>query len=83
MALYKLSEVELETMRLVEKIIGTDYELEEACIPCEYLINAIEELLTEIESLNDKLKELENDINENYRPLTYKDLIGYKEKDFI
>ena len=81
--LYKLSEVEIETMKMVEKITGTDYELEEACVPCDYLISAIDELLAEIESLNDKLKELENDINENYRPLTYKELIGYKEKDFI
>jgi len=48
----------------------------------EEVIGIIEDMESEIESLEEKLKDLQQDIEDNYRPIPYKEQIGYNEKDF-
>ena len=82
--MYKLSKRDMATMREVEAITGTDYEVDNARIPTEYLMNAIEELLVEINNLQDTIAAMEDDRNENYELKhydTYREL-GLRESDF-
>lgn len=43
----------------------------------------LEELVNTINSLEEKIKHLEQDIEDNYRPISYAEQIGYNERDFI
>lgn len=66
---YKLDQRELETINRVAKMSLTDYELEGNMIPVDSLICAIEDLLVEIGRLEEKYNDLEEDMNENYKPI--------------
>ncbi len=65
--MYRLSESDKEIMHQVEEITGMDYEIDQVRIPCDYLMNAIKDLLDEIERLNDVIVDMEEDIDENYQ----------------
>lgn len=66
---YKLDDRELATINKVAKMSLTDYELEGNMIPVDSLICAIEDLLIEIGRLEEKYNDLEEDMNENYKPI--------------
>ena len=51
---YKLENDEIEKIQRVAKITFTDYELQGNFIPVDSLMAAIEDLLTEIDSLEEK-----------------------------
>ena len=55
---YYLNNDELKTMKEVENITHTDYEIEDNFIKTDYLVNAIDELLREIYRLNQEYKDL-------------------------
>lgn len=78
----KLHEKEKETIKRVSEITYTDYEMEGKFIPVENLIAAIEDLLLEIGRLEEKIEDMERDIEENYKPISYAEQIDYRERDF-
>ena len=43
----------------------------------------VEDLLSEINSLGEKLEDLENDVRENYRPIPVAEQYGISDEDFI
>ena len=79
---YKLSDDELEKMYKVSKITLTDYELIGNFVPVEKLINVIEDLLIELDKAEEKYNDLEEQLRENYKPISYAEEIGYRERDF-
>lgn len=48
----------------------------------ERLEAIIEEKNDEIQRLNEELKNLKQDLEDNYRPLTYAELVGVRDRDF-
>ena len=79
---YKLNDDELERMFKLSKITMTDYELIGNFAPVENLMAAIEDLLIELDKAEERIEEIERDRDENYKPISYEEEIGYRERDF-
>ena len=82
MSYCKLPKEEIETLKKVSKITYTDYEIDGQYVPIEKFIFMIEDLLIELDRAEEKLEELERDRDENYRPISYAEQVGYNERDF-
>ena len=63
----------------VSKITGWNYEED---LLQEEIEDIIEDLLFRCEELDDRVKELEEDIEYNYVPINELELIGVREDDF-
>lgn len=79
---YKLNDDELERMYRVSKITMTDYELIGNFAPVENLMAAIEDLLVELDRAEERIEQIERDRDENYKPISYAEEVGYREEDF-
>ena len=42
----------------------------------------MEDLLHELDVLQEKYEDLEKDLEDNYKPISYAEQIGYNERDF-
>lgn len=81
---YKLDGNDYTTIKKVEELTCTDYDRLGNFMPVESLMSCIDDLLTEIEKLQEKVKEKENDI-ENYYELKNVNPFeeyGVSERDF-
>lgn len=63
----------------VSKITGWNYEED---LLQEEIEDIIEDLLFRCEELDDRIKELEEDIEYNYVPINELELVGMREEDF-
>lgn len=81
---YKLTEDELKKINEASEKTYSDYELVGDFIPVEKMMAAIEDLLIELDNKEEKIKELENDRDENYtlREINPYTEYGISEKDF-
>ena len=66
----KLDEKEIETIKRVSEKTFTNYELLGDFIPNDSFMSIIKDLLITVESLEEELEEKEDDIKQNYRPIT-------------
>lgn len=80
---YLLNEKELKIFKEIEEETNTSYEIENNLLPLENVMGIVEDLLSEINSLNEKLEDLENDVRENYRPIPVAEQYGISDEDFI
>lgn len=80
---YKLDNDELEKINRVSKITCDDYELLGNFIPVEKMVSVIEDLLIEIDRLEEERKDREQEIEDNYKPLTPAELYDVSDRDFI
>lgn len=80
---YKLSNDELERIKEVSNITITDYEILGDFIPVENMMAAIEDLLMEIDRLEERIQDIEQDRDDNYRPIPQAEMYGISEKIFI
>jgi hypothetical protein len=80
---YRLESDEFEKIKEAEKITCTDYEIIGNLIPAENLMTIVEDLLVEIDTLNERYEDLERTVEEEYRPITKKDLYGVSDRDFL
>lgn len=80
---YLLNEKELKIFKEIEKKTNTSYEIKNNLLPLENVMGIVENLLSEINSLNEKLEDLENDVRENYRPIPVAEQYGISDEDFI
>lgn len=62
---------ECYTKRYLKEKIGKDN------ITTDELIGLIEELIADKEELEEKYEDLENDLRDNYKPISYEEQIGY------
>lgn len=60
----------------IEEIICTDYERKGDYIPAENIDSMIYDLLCEIDRLNEKIEDMENDRRDNYRPISNEEMYG-------
>lgn len=68
------------------KIKGTGYEryidTDEEMITLDDLFKALEKAVLDKEYYCELLDELKRDIEDNYKPVSYKEQIGYDERNF-
>ena len=64
---YKLDESELKKVQDASVETMTDYQLEGNMIPVENMMAVIEDLLVELHKKDEKISDLENDIENNYQ----------------
>ena len=80
---YKLNEKEKEIMEKVSNWTFTDYELEGDFIKTENLISAIEDLLVECEHQAECYEDLEQELRDNYKPISHSEQYEINDDDFI
>ncbi len=83
-----LDEYDLKVIEKVSKITITDYgvikypSLNEGYIEHDDLIVLIENLLCEIDTLQEKIDDLENDIRDNYKPISPYEMYEVSENEY-
>lgn len=78
---YKLNESEYQRIQTVSNLTNTDYELNGNFIPVESLLSIIEDLVYELNNLEEKYNDLEEDLETNYKPIPID--YGLSDRDFI
>lgn len=78
--IFERAENELDTSY---DICFTDSDKVEAYISDENLVSMIEDLLDKIETLKEDYKELEQDLQDNYKPIPVAEQYDISDKDFI
>ena len=73
---YRLDNKDFELLKRAEKLTITDYEIVGDLIPVESFISAIEDLMIEIDRLQEEVEDLKEDMEQNYRPLSNRELYG-------
>lgn len=58
-----------DLLKKVQEATITDYEAVDGKVTVDSLKGMVEDLLIELENSDDKYRELEADLNENYRPI--------------
>lgn len=73
-----------ELINKASKITGFTYaEDNNSKYTLEGLLNAFEDLINECEYLKDEIGDIEQDRDDNYKPISKAEEIGYNESDFI
>ena len=76
---YQMNEKEVELLgRILEDMpLPTDYKLHGEFIPVESFFSIIEDLYGELEHTKEEFEDFKKDVEDNYRPISYKEQIGY------
>ena len=71
---YKLNEYEKELIENLSNETGVDYELIGDMFPMESFIPLLKDLQLELERYKEKYEDLKQNLEDNYRPITNKEL---------
>lgn len=77
------AKVNKQGLELIEEITNTKYHIKNDLILLDNVDDIIEDLIDEIYKLRDKIEELEEDIQENYRPVPVAEQVAISDNDFI
>ena len=77
------AKVNKQGLRLIEEITNAKYHIKNDLILLDNVDGIIEDLIDEIYKLRDKIEELEEDIQENYRPVPVAEQVAISDNDFI
>ena len=69
-------DIDEDILKKVQEATITDYEAVDGKVTVECLLGMVEDLLIELEDKNDEIKDIIEDIDSNYRPLTAHELYG-------
>lgn len=72
-----------ELLNEIEEITNTNYNFDGDYSNVEKLISIIDDLLIEVRKAQEKLNKLENDLNDNYRPVSVAEQVAISDNDFI
>lgn len=64
-------------------IIWKDAENIDGYICSETMLGIIEDLISEIDRLEEKIKDIESDIRDNYKRIPVEEQVGISDRDFI
>ena len=86
----KVDESNYYILDKASKITLTNYDIKwfdaenvDGYIEPDNIITMIEDLVYEIEYLKEKIKHIKQDIQDNYRPIPYSEMVGISDRDFI
>ena len=71
-----------ELYERIKELTCTDYDAESSFIPSESIEPMLRDLLIEIDRLEEEKKDREQEIEDNYKPISYAEQVGYNERDF-
>ncbi len=74
--------LEDEMLKRIQSITLTDYEAKLGYVPAENVTEMIADLILEIGCLEERIKDIEQDRDDNYKPISYAEQVGYNERDF-
>ena len=85
-----VNENNFETLEKASKMTGTDYEIKwfdaeniKGYIDSETLLSMVEDLIIEVDRLQEELEDMEQDIQDNYKPILVAEQVGISDSDFI
>jgi hypothetical protein len=70
-------------LKKIQEITMTDYEAEGSFLPSDAVNDIIEDLLLEIDRLQEKYEDLEQNLEENYKPIPVSEQYGVTNHDFL
>ncbi len=80
----KLDVYDLEIIRHIEDLLKTDFKIgPDDTIEVNSLLSVIEELFYAFKHLIEEINEIEEDRDENYKPIPVSDQVGISDKDFL
>ena len=79
----KLNEKEKEIIQKASDLTSTDYQLEGDFINVDNLIVLVEDLVLVCDRLNECYRDLEQDIQDNYKPISKAEQYQVFDDDFI
>ena len=80
---YKLDNDEFERIKEIEKITFSDFELVGNFIPVESMMAALEDMLVEYHNKEEELEDLQENIKDNYKPISNTEMYGVSDRDFM
>ena len=75
--------IDESALKKIQEITMTDYAAEGSFLPSDAINDIIEDLLLEIDRLQEKYEDLEQDIEENYKPIPVSEQYGISDRDFL
>lgn len=77
--------MEEEKINEIQELTMTDYDAKLGYIHSDNLVSMIDDLLYEIHNLQEKIEDMQNDIDNNYelKETNFYEEYGISEKDFI
>lgn len=73
----EICDIKIESIWNIGKIKkGQDYSWRD-------LIDLYDDLFSEYEHLEEEFEDFKQNVEENYKPISYEEQIGYNERDFI
>lgn len=84
----KIIVVDKKIYKKISDMTSTDYEAKEINeweveITQEEVISIFEDLISEVEEAVEKVKDIETDLEENYRLIPISEQVGISDRDFI
>lgn len=73
---YKVTDDELKTLERAANFTGGDYEIMGNFVPVNKMLNMVEDLLIELGKSDEKIRDMEQDIENNFEP---KNIDPYEE----
>lgn len=74
-------DIDFKLKQKIEKIIG--YTITPMTMTEEDLLDVVDDLITEYEKLEEKYQNLEQDLEDNYKPISASEMYDIDDKDFI
>lgn len=71
-----------DILKRIQGITLTEYTKEGSFLPVESVTDIIADLILEIDRLEEKIEDIEQDRDDNYKPISYAEQVGYNERDF-
>lgn len=56
---------------------------EKEFVSVEDILNKLDEMINEVDDLNEKIQHIEQDREENYRPVPVAEQVGISDRDFV
>ena len=85
-----VNEDNFDILERASKMTSTDYEIKwfdaeniHGFISTDNLLSIIEDLMCEVDRLQEELEDMEQDRQDNYRPIPVAEQVGISDKDFI
>lgn len=69
-------------VKQIKRITCNDYELVGCKLPVSSVVSLIEDLLSELDRAEEKYNDLEQNLEDNYKPISRAEMYGFDERDF-
>lgn len=73
-------ELSKDLLKKISEVVGHDINNP---LTSDDIIYILESMSYELDKVQKDLDDLEADLRDNYRPISYKEQIGYNEKDYV